>query len=111
MFTNFPGLEQTERYGHRPVRVSGEAGAYFCAGLDGSTQAAGGFWPNRRGAYAFPPLSGVDKFLRGTKMKKKIDIAAIPELDTSVGMHGSVKQKEVGGPLCLGFVFAVIIAI
>ena len=44
-------------------------------------------------------------------MKKKIDIAAIPELNTSVGMHGSVKQKEVGGPLCLGFVFAVIIAI
>ena len=35
-------------------------------------------------------------------MKKKIDIASIPELSTSVGMHGSMKQKEVGGPLCLG---------
>ncbi len=78
---------------------------------EGSIQAAGGFWPNRRGIHAFPPLSGVDKFQRGTMMKKKIDIAAIPELNTSVGMHGSVKQKEVGGPLCLGVVFAIIIGI
>jgi hypothetical protein len=44
-------------------------------------------------------------------MKKKIDIAAIPELNTSVGMHGSVKQKEVMGPLCLGVVIAVIIGL
>ena len=44
-------------------------------------------------------------------MKKKIDIAAIPELNTSVGMHGSVKQKEVGGPLCLCIVVAVVIAL
>ena len=44
-------------------------------------------------------------------MKKKIDISAIPELGTSVGMHGSVKQKEVGGPLCLGLVVAVIYAL
>jgi hypothetical protein len=62
-------------------------------------------------AQAFPPLSGVDKFQRGTMMKKKIDIAAIPELETSVGMHGSVKQTEVFGPLCLGVVFAIIIGI
>lgn len=35
-------------------------------------------------------------------MKKKIEIATIPELGTSVGMHGSpLKQKEVGGPICL----------
>lgn len=61
--------------------------------------------------HAFPPLSGVDKFQRGTMMKKKIDIAAIPELDTSVGMHGSVKQKEVAGPLCLGILVAVIIGL
>ena len=60
---------------------------------------------------AFPPLSGVDKFQRGTMMKKKIDIAAIPELNTSVGMHGSVKQQEVAGPLCLGIVFAIIIGL
>ena len=31
---------------------------------------------------------------------KKIDIAAIPKLDTKVGMHGSVKQQEVGGIVC-----------
>jgi len=43
-------------------------------------------------------------------MKKKIDIAAIPELGTSVGMHGSVKQKEVGGPLCLGVLVAIVMA-
>ncbi|MEA3013764.1 MAG: hypothetical protein QOD42_2309 [Sphingomonadales bacterium] len=42
---------------------------------------------------------------------KKIHISAIPELGTSVGMHGSVKQKEVKGPLCLGLVVAVIIGI
>ncbi len=42
---------------------------------------------------------------------KKIDIAAIPELATSVGMHGSMKQKEVGGPLCLGAAVAVFIAL
>lgn len=44
-------------------------------------------------------------------MKKKIEIAAIPELGTSVGMHGSVKQKEVGGPLCLGLLVAVMYAL
>ncbi len=44
-------------------------------------------------------------------MKKKIDIAAVPVLSTSVGMHGSVKQKEVGGPLCLGIVVAIIMAL
>jgi hypothetical protein len=44
-------------------------------------------------------------------MKKKIDIAAIPELNTSVGMHGSVKHKEVFGPLCLGVVIAVVIGL
>ena len=44
-------------------------------------------------------------------MKKKIDIAAIPELDTSVGMHGSVKQTEVMGPLCLGLLVGILIAL
>lgn len=42
---------------------------------------------------------------------KKIDIAEIPELGTKVGMHGSVKQKEVGGPLCAGILVAIIIAL
>lgn len=44
-------------------------------------------------------------------MRKKIDIAAIPELNTSVGMHGSAKQREVFGPLCLGVVIAIIIGV
>ena len=41
-------------------------------------------------------------------MKKKIDVSSIPELNTSVGMHGSLKQKEVGGPVCLGVVLAIV---
>jgi hypothetical protein len=44
-------------------------------------------------------------------MKRKIDIASIPELDTSVGMHGSMKQKEVGGPLCLGILVCIMYAL
>jgi hypothetical protein len=40
---------------------------------------------------------------------KKIDIAAIPELKTSVGIHGSSRQKEVAGPFCLGVVVGVAI--
>jgi hypothetical protein len=31
---------------------------------------------------------------------KKIDIAKVPELKTSVGIHGSFKQTEVGGGGC-----------
>lgn len=38
---------------------------------------------------------------------KKIDIARIPELKTTVGIHGSAKQKEVGGPVCLGAVLGL----
>ena len=41
---------------------------------------------------------------------KKIDIRKLPELKTSVGMHGSIKQKEVGGSGCMGVIFAVAIA-
>ena len=44
-------------------------------------------------------------------MKKKIDINALPELSTSVGMHGSLKQKEVGGPMCLGIAVAILYAL
>lgn len=40
---------------------------------------------------------------------KKLDIGALPELKTSVGMHGSTKQKEVGGPLCAGAAIGLII--
>jgi hypothetical protein len=42
-------------------------------------------------------------------MKKKIDISALPVLGTSVGLHGSSKQKEVGGPLCLGIIIGLLI--
>jgi hypothetical protein len=85
-------------------------GAYFLPGPEGSIKAAGGFWPNRRR----PHLSS---FCRGPAirgelaMNKKIDISAIPELGTSVGMHGSVKQTEVFGPFCLGVVFAAIMGL
>ena len=44
-------------------------------------------------------------------MKKKIEVSAIPELRTSVGMHGSLKQKEVGGPVCLGIAIAILYAL
>ena len=44
-------------------------------------------------------------------MKKKIDVRALPELGTSVGMQGSTKQKEVGGPLCLGIAVGLIVAL
>jgi hypothetical protein len=42
---------------------------------------------------------------------KKIDINTIPELGTSVGIHGSVKQQEVAGPLCLGILVAIVMAL
>ncbi len=38
---------------------------------------------------------------------KKIDIDQITELKTSVGIHGSAKQKEVAGPLCLAVFLGV----
>lgn len=44
-------------------------------------------------------------------MKKKIDIASVPELATSVGIHGSMKQKEVGGPICFGLAVAFLMAL
>ena len=44
-------------------------------------------------------------------MNKKIDISVIPELSTSVGMHGSVRQTEVFGPLCLGILIAAILGL
>jgi len=40
-----------------------------------------------------------------------IDIASVPELDTSIGMHGSVKQKETGGPFCLGVLIGIALLI
>jgi hypothetical protein len=42
---------------------------------------------------------------------KKIDIARIPELKTGIGMYGSAKQKEVGGPMCLGVMMGIAILV
>jgi hypothetical protein len=39
----------------------------------------------------------------------KIDIASLPELETSVGIHGSAKQADVAGPVCLGVVVGIVI--
>ena len=39
---------------------------------------------------------------------KKIDINKLPELKTSVGIHGSMKQKEVGGGACVGVFLAIV---
>lgn len=44
-------------------------------------------------------------------MKKKILVSSVPQLRTSVGMHGSLKQKEVGGPVCLGIAIAIMYAL
>ena len=44
-------------------------------------------------------------------MKKKIDISAVPELRTSVGMHGSLKQTEVGGWVCMTIAVMVLYAL
>jgi hypothetical protein len=41
---------------------------------------------------------------------KKIDIRKLPELKTSVGIHGAIKQKEVGGSACMVGIFMVAIA-
>jgi hypothetical protein len=41
---------------------------------------------------------------------KKIDIRKLPELNTRIGIHGSVRQKEVGGSACMGAIFVVAIA-
>jgi hypothetical protein len=33
--------------------------------------------------------------------KIRMEVEALPELDTEVGISGSVKQQEVGGGVCL----------
>jgi hypothetical protein len=38
----------------------------------------------------------------------KIDIAKLPELKTRVGLHGSAKQKEVGGAACFGVLVILV---
>lgn len=44
-------------------------------------------------------------------MKKKIEIATIPELGTSVGLHGSMKQTEVGGVACATVAVMLLFAV
>jgi hypothetical protein len=39
---------------------------------------------------------------------KKIDIALVPHLKTGVGIHGSLKQQEVGGAACVAAVVAIV---
>jgi hypothetical protein len=39
---------------------------------------------------------------------KKIDITKLPELATKVGIHGAVKQREVGGAGCGGVFIAIV---
>jgi hypothetical protein len=41
---------------------------------------------------------------------KKIDINKLPELSTKVGIHGSAKQREVGGTGCGGIIIAIIVS-
>ena len=62
-------------------------------------------------ATSLSSLSGTDNSEGKRKMKKKIDIAAVPELRHQRRHARSVKQKEVGGPLCLGVVVAIVIAL
>ena len=38
---------------------------------------------------------------------KKIDISTLPELATSVGIHGSIRQKEVGGSACVAVIVVI----
>ena len=39
----------------------------------------------------------------------RFDVDQLPELETSVGVAGSAKQQEVGGPVCIGFLVGVAI--
>jgi hypothetical protein len=48
--------------------------------------------------------------IKGSEDMRKIEIKKLPELKTSVGIHGSVKQKEVGGMGCLGVLCVIVIA-
>jgi hypothetical protein len=93
------------------VRATNQASEHiFCPVLKAAYQPPAVFG-RTEGDHTFPPLSGSGN-QRGIAMnKKKIDIMTIPELGTSVGMHGSVKQTEVGGPLCLGALLAFIMAL
>ncbi|MGF1550608.1 MAG: hypothetical protein ACFBQW_08810 [Sphingomonadaceae bacterium] len=40
---------------------------------------------------------------------KKIEIEKLPELTTSVAMHGSPRSREVGGPICVGIAVSAVL--
>jgi hypothetical protein len=76
--------------------------------MDGDT--SGGFLAEPKGSAAFLQLG--TRLSEGKReMKKRIDITAVPELRTSVGMHGSLKQKEVGSWICATLAVALIYAL
>jgi hypothetical protein len=63
-----------------------------------------GPWPSEsKGVFFLLPWAAWEETM------KKIDIASIPELKTSVGIHGSVKQKEVGGPVCIAILIGIFV--
>lgn len=41
--------------------------------------------------------------------KFHIAVEELPELETEVGVSGSVKQQEVGGGFCLGVAVAIVV--
>lgn len=43
--------------------------------------------------------------------KVRLEVEALPELETEVAIAGSVQQQEVGGGLCLGIAAGIAIAI
>src|SRR3954466_4447845 len=110
MFRERRGLCSPERYGGRP----GWAARLFPEVILSRVELAANIRPAAFGRAAdrqhFPPCR-VTGIQRGNIMTKKIEKANLPELTTSVGMHGSVKQKEVGGPLCFALVVAFIMAL
>ena len=75
----------------------------------GSGELSGGFLAGPQ--VSIPLLLWVPNQRGNVEMKKKIDIASVPELRTSVGMHGSLKQQQVWGPPCLGIAIAILLAL
>jgi hypothetical protein len=43
--------------------------------------------------------------------KIRMTVEELPELDTEVAISGSVKQQEVGGPLCLALGAGIAVGI
>ncbi len=39
----------------------------------------------------------------------RLQVEELPELETEVGISGSEKQQEVGGPICLGVAVGIAI--